>query len=141
MTRMRSSVLSFLLVVPGAFAGGKEPAAPGPVYDAKAEIQFEGTVSEVRQVSQDPVKGVYLNVKTKSEAVDVYLAPGEFLKMLDVQFKAGDSVEVTGSKVPYNGKDLVLARTVRVGKTTFAFRDKTGSPNWLWIIKGYPSGL
>lgn len=141
MTRMRNSLLTFLLVVPGAFAGGKEPATPGPVYDAKTEVQFEGVITEVRQVAEGPLDGVYLNVKTKAESLELYLAPVQFVKMLDVPLKTGDTVEVTGSKVNYNSKALILTRELKVGKTGFEFRDKTGSPNWLWITKGFPSGL
>lgn len=143
MTRMRSALMTFLLAVPGTFAGGKDPAVAAPAYDTKTEIQFEGSVSEVRQVSSGALIGTFLTVKTKAESVDLYLGPVEFIKMFDIQFKNGDAVEVTGSKVKIDGKDLVLGREVRLGngKTTLVLRDAKGSPNWLWMSKSFPSGL
>lgn len=141
MTRMRSSLFTFLLVVPSAFAGGKDPSSLAPAYDAKTEIQFEGQVAGTREVSTGPLQGVYLTVTAKGESTDLYLAPVAFIKMIDAHFNAGETVEVTGSKVVFNGKDLVLTRELRLGKTTLALRDKNGSPNWLWTTKGFPSGL
>jgi len=141
MIRMRSALVTFLLFVPGVFAGGKDPAAAGPAYDSKTEIQFQGSVTEVRQVSSGALTGTFLTVKSKSESVDLYLGPPEFIKLFNMQFKDGDAVEVIGSKVKFDGADLVLGREVRLGKTTLVLRDAKGSPNWLWMSKGFPSGL
>lgn len=141
MTRMRSAVMMFLLAVPGAFAGGKDPAPAAPAYDTKTEIQFEGSVTKVRQVSSGALLGAFLTVKTKAESIDLYLGPAEFIKLFDMQFKNGDAVEITGSKVKFDGNDLVLAREVKLGKTTLVLRDANGSPNWLWMSKNFPSGL
>jgi hypothetical protein len=141
MIRTRNSLFTLLLVMPGTFAGGKDPMAPAPAYDTTTEVQFEGVVSEVRQVSSGPLQGIYLTVKTKSESVDLYLGPAEFIKLFDVQFKNGNGVEVTGSKVKFEGRDLVLGREVRLGKTTLVLRGAKGAPNWMWLSRSFPTGL
>ena len=141
MTRLRSSLLSFLMVMPGVFAGAKDPAVTAPAYDTKTETQFEAIVGEARQVSSGALIGTFLTVKYKGESLDVYLGPDEFVKLFEVQFKAGHEVQVTGSKVKFEGKDLILAREVEIGKVTLRLRDGQGSPNWLWMKKSFPTGL
>jgi hypothetical protein len=61
---------------------------------------------------------------------------------MDVPLRAGSKdVGVTGSKVKFDGNDLVLARELRVGKTVLSLRDEKGFPNWLWVTRGITSGF
>jgi hypothetical protein len=45
-------------------------------------------------------------------------------------FNKGDEIEVTGSKVKFNGTDTILAREITRGQDSFVFRDENGKPVW-----------
>lgn len=141
MSWLQKCLFSMLLTMPGALAGAKETVAPAPEYDLKTEVQFEGIIGDVREVTIGALQGIFLTVKTTSDTVDVYLGPAEFIEFFGVHFKIGKGLEVSGSKVKFEGKGLVLGREIRVGKTTLVLRTADGSPNWLWMAKGYPGGL
>lgn len=140
---MKAFALAVLvgLAVSALGADSKDPAKSGPAWNAATVVDVTGTVTEVREVAKgSPIEGVNLTVKTKNETVNVYVAPVEFVKLMDVKFVKGDEVEVSGSKVKFEGADLILAREVRLGKLTFSVRDKDGSPFWKYFQK-IPTGL
>jgi len=86
--------------------------------------------------------GVYLKVETKTDAFDVYLAPAAFVKMLEIPLKTGLTVEITGSLITFEGKPLMLARDLKIGKNLYSMRDRNGVPNWLWLTRNnVPTGL
>jgi hypothetical protein len=73
--------------------------------------------------------------------VDVYVAPADFVKIFDINFKKGQEIEVTGSKVKFQGEDVILAREIQIGRTTVALRDKDGTPLWQgWVREPLPTG-
>lgn len=125
------------------FGGGGSGRDPAPQYDLKTEITIAGSIVEVSEAGSSKVlEGVFLKVKTKTETIDVYVAPGDFIKMLDFKFHKGDDLEATGSQVKFADSDLVLARTIVIGKTVLTFRDKSGTPQWLWMKRtAIPTGL
>ena len=47
-----------------------------------------------------------------------------------MDFKAGEEIQVTGSKVTQDGTDLILAREVAKGGDTLTLRFKDGKPAW-----------
>jgi len=104
-----------------------------PKYDPSTEAVFKGTVVEVRD-RQCPVSGgmgshVVLGLQDGS-TIEVHLASTTFVKSYDLVFNKGDQIEVTGSKVKFEGVDTIFAREVRRGDDTFVFRDKNGKPVW-----------
>jgi hypothetical protein len=46
-------------------------------------------------------------------------------------FKIGDKVTVTGSKVTVRGELFMLATTVKRGNDALRLRDKDGTPQWV----------
>jgi hypothetical protein len=52
------------------------------------------------------------------------------LVLHDLTFSKGDELEVTGSKVKFEGVDTIFAREVKRDSDTFVFRDKDGNPIW-----------
>lgn len=138
---LQNFLCALLLIIPGALAGSKDPVAPVPGYDLKTEGQFEGFISDVSEVTSGVLQGVFLRVKTKNENVDLYLGPAEFMKLFDMRLRIGNDVVVIGSKVKFENNVLVLGREVRIGRTTLVLRSADGTPNWLWVVRSYPSGL
>jgi len=54
---------------------------------------------------------------------------------MGVEFKKGDEIAVTGSKVKSGDTDLVLVRQAQKGSDTLILRDDKGNPVWIWSSK------
>jgi hypothetical protein len=74
--------------------------------------------------------GTHLMVKTDSETLEVHIGPTFYLEEQKFTFGVGDQIEVTGSKVKYQGVDALLAREVKKGDKTLLLRNAQGIPLW-----------
>lgn len=122
----------------------KEPTGARPTYNVNTEIDFSGNIVKVREATAaDAFPGTYVTIQVRTGVVEVYLGPANFIKLLDLKLRPGlKDVAVTGSKVIFEGNDLVLAREVRIDTTIFSLRDRKGVPNWIWSGLGaIPTGL
>src|SRR5581483_11221164 len=120
-------ILSLALAVAPAFA--EKP----PKYDPSTEAVFKGTVTDVRD-RQCPLSGgmgAHIMLKlSDGSSIEVHLASTKFIKTYELVFQVKDELEVTGSKVKFEGVDTIFAREVKRGGDTFVFRDKDGNPVW-----------
>ena len=122
-------VLAILLAPHAAGAGQPVPAEPR--YDPSTSVAFSGVVTATREVPRGTaMHGLHLTVDTGRESLEVYLGPVEFLKQFDFSFRAGDRLDVTGSRVKTGSATVVLAREVRRGSQTVYLRDNGGAPYW-----------
>jgi uncharacterized protein YdeI (BOF family) len=124
--------LALAMVVVPAFAAPKGDQAGVPKYNPATEATFKGTVDEVRD-RQCPVSGgmgAHVILKIGDKTIEVHLATIKFMKNYELVFNKGDQIEVTGSKVTFEGVETIFAREVKRGNDTFVFRDKEGSPVW-----------
>ena len=132
--------LAFLLAfgASAAFATDKAASVKEPEvrYDAATVVDVKVTVVSIREVAKtEPLDGLYLTVKTeagtfKTETLEVYVGPADFVKTFGIAFAKGDQIQVIGSRVKVDGADLVLAREVTRRETTLILRDKNGEPFW-----------
>src|SRR5207248_9471365 len=104
-----------------------------PKYDPTPEVTLKGTVDEVRD-RECPVSGgmgshIILRLSA-DKTIEVHLASTKFVKAYELVFAKGDNIEVTGSKVTFEGVETIFAREVKRGNDTFVFRDKDGKPVW-----------
>jgi hypothetical protein len=130
------TLLRFALAPTLVLLAADKAQPPEPTYNVATVINFTAKVTEVRDVSRDnPLAGLHLTVQFESQALDVYVGPSEFVKVFDVTFVKGDSIQVIGSKVDFEGSAVVLAREVALGPVTLVCRDKDGSPLWKYFIK------
>jgi len=148
MKKIAGSLLTLALALGTAtvFGGDKDPVDNSPQYNLKTEVTIKGTIQAVREVPATEVfAGVHVSllILKTNETVDVFIAPQEFLKFMGVPLRAGmKDVTLVGSKVKSEGKDLMLARELKVDTTVLSIRDDKGFPNWLWLMKqGITSGL
>lgn len=74
--------------------------------------------------------GMHLMVKTATETISVHLGPSWFLEKQEVQFKPGDQVKVTGSRITFDGKPAIIASEVSKGDRVLKLRDASGVPVW-----------
>ena len=112
------------------FATSAFSQAP-PKYDSATETKFKGVVEQLKLVPPTGGKPeAYLVMKADPAAAQVYLCPKRFLDEMGVDFKAGDEIQITGSKVKQDGADLTLAREIVKGGDTLTLRFKDGKPAW-----------
>ncbi len=131
-----STLLMLVVMVMLTPAFASSPPAPGagvPKYDHSTEAVFKGTVQEVKD-RQCPVSGgmgshVILKLENGT-TIEVHLATTKFVKEYDLVFSVGDQLEVTGSKITFEGVETILAREVKRGNDVYVFRDKDGKPVW-----------
>jgi len=130
--------IAMLMVVAAALAPAFASPAPAPgagvpKYNPATEAVFKGTVQEVRD-RQCPVSGgMGSHVVLKLEdgtTIEVHLATTKFVKEYELAFNVGDQLEVTGSKVVFEGVETIFAREVKRGGDVYVFRDKDGKPVW-----------
>ena len=136
--------LCLLLVVivmigqPGSVAFCQEQEG-ARLYDQNTETTIKGTVEEVKtaylpgggasaQARQEFGGPIYLNLKTDSGTLRVYVGPSSFLESKNFKFAKGDQIEVTGSKLP--NRDAIIAREVKRGDQVLVLRNAQGIPQW-----------
>jgi TusA-related sulfurtransferase len=105
----------------------------GPKYNPAAEAVYKGTVDDLRDRECPVSSGMGSHIMLKVEngdVIEVHLASVEFTKLIEMDVKKGDSVEVTGWKTDIDGTPAILAREVKHEKDVFTFRTKEGTPAW-----------
>ncbi len=102
------------------------------LYDSKTVVTLHGTVQRVEKIV--PLKGmgsgVHLILKTDTETIPVQMGPTWYVEKQPVHIMTKDVVEVTGSRVPCDGKPVILAAFIKKGDQTVKFRELKGSPAW-----------
>jgi hypothetical protein len=107
-----------------------------PKYDPATVVTVKGTVQEVQegmmqsQMTHRRGMGLHLTLKTDTGSLNVLVGPARFVKEKNFAFVKGDQLEVTGSKVKFNGNDAIIAREIKKGDKTLTLRDEKGVPAW-----------
>ena len=104
----------------------------GRMYDPKTVETISGEVVRVDTIT--PMKGmsggVHLVVRTDKESISVHLGPAWYLENQDVKIQPRDKVEITGSRITFDGKPAIIAREVKKGDEVLDLRDDNGYPVW-----------
>ncbi|HLW75368.1 MAG TPA: hypothetical protein VKS01_00260 [Bryobacteraceae bacterium] len=125
------STLALAMAAVPAFAAHTIEAASEPAYNLATTTKVDGVVTAVRQVAAgNPMPGVHLTVKTRTNTVDVYLAPADFLKFLRVNMSAGAQIEAIGSLVKVNNAEVLMTRDFDDGFVQISLRDAKGAAAW-----------
>lgn len=120
------TLIAFL--VPSAYAQG---VGGGRMYNSATETTLSGTVEQVNTVSgRHGWQGTHIDLKTGSGTFDVHLGPSAYLKSKGFEFAKGDKVEVTGSKVSFQGHPAIIAREVKRDGKVLTLRNTQGIPEW-----------
>jgi len=153
--RRRIAILATLLALavtasigiaapPGfGWRGSRGWAADGPygrLFDPKTVETVSGTITSLAEIT--PIKGmgvgVHLMLKTTTETVDVHLGPRWYLESQDADLKAGDAVEVRGSRIQIGKKPAILAIEIKRDGDVLVLRDANGTPRWAGWRRGRP---
>lgn len=102
-----------------------------PRYDTSTEVTMKGTVEKVEsQIGKMGWNGTHLVVRFEAEALIVHVGPSSYLAQKRFSFAAGDQIEVTGSKIKFEGGDVLVAREIRKGDKLLTLRNQQGIPAW-----------
>lgn len=133
-------VLAALLAVPALAGpwGGRGSGGWGAggayqrMYNPATVETISGEVVGIDKIT--PTKGmsngIHIKVRTGKETIPVHLGPAWYLERQDTKIEKGDTVEVKGSRVTYNGKPVIIADEVKKGGAVLKLRDDNGYPAW-----------
>jgi len=126
---------------PGGGGGGMGPR----LYNPQTVTTVTGQVEKLEELpSMGGGGGMGMNfrgvlLKTDQGSLIVHLGPTWYLDQEKFAVKAGDTLEITGSKVTLNNQPAVIAREVKVEGKTLKLRDDQGVPVWRGMGRG-PGG-
>lgn len=102
------------------------------MYDTKTVETISGSVISIDQILPDKNMsvGIHLLLNTVNGNVSIHLGPAWYIENQDIQIIKGDNVSVTGSKVTYNGDQVIIAKEVIKGDQLLKLRDENGYPLW-----------
>ena len=102
------------------------------LYDVNTVETISGQVTVIDKVYSDNSNsyGVHLIIKTGSGDMAVHLGPGWYIEEQTVQINTNDNVTLTGSKVMYEGSQIIIAKEVNKSGQLLKLRDDKGIPVW-----------
>jgi hypothetical protein len=126
-------LLAGLIILSLFWAGvSRGQTGPGNFYDPQAVTTISGVV-----VSLTPPQAeaglpylAYLTLRTEKEIIKVFLGPSLYVDKLPVQIKVLDKIQVTGSKITWKGKPVILAAEIKRGDQVLKLREPDGTPVW-----------
>ncbi|MCI0532511.1 MAG: hypothetical protein L0Y74_11305 [candidate division Zixibacteria bacterium] len=112
------------------------------MYDPNTVTTISGEVIIVERIT--PLKGmsfgIYLMVKTDTEEISVHLGPAWYVANQDEKIYPNDQVEITGSRITYEGKPAIIAAEIKKGDAVLVLRDENGYPLWAGWRSGWKWG-
>ena len=128
-----AGILAFALAIAAsAWAQDQRRGMMGMMYDPKTEITIQGVVEKVDRMGRQNMPGmggIHLTLKARDETYDVHLGPAAFVEKT-MTLKAGDTIQVIGSKMTMMGKTAFMAREVTKDGQVLKLRDDRGMPMW-----------
>ena len=125
-------VATLALIAGTVYSQKRRGQGPGmPKYDTAAEVTLQGTVTRVEShAGRMGWNGTHLVVSLGAETLTVHVGPSNYLVQQGFTFAAGEQIEVTGSKVKFEGSDVLIAREIKQGDKVLKLRDSQGIPAW-----------
>jgi hypothetical protein len=125
-------VVAFSFAVGQGYAQGRQGQRKGmPRYDASTEVTMKATVEKIEsQIGKMGWNGTHLVVRFEGETLIVHVGPSHYLAQQGFAFAEGDQIEVTGSKVKFEGHDVLVAREIKKDGRLLTLRNRQGIPTW-----------
>jgi hypothetical protein len=67
--------------------------------------------------------GVHLTLKSHNETISIRLGPAWYIENQDIRIMPTDKIEVTGSRITYQGKPVIIAAEIKKGDEVLKLRD------------------
>jgi hypothetical protein len=106
-----------------ARAQGAAAQVAGPRYDKSTEVVTSGTIESIQMEKSATPLGTYIVLKAAPLTLNVHMG---LYSANSIPFKAGDSVQVTGSLITVDGKQILLARHVQSATQSITVRGPMG---------------
>jgi len=103
---------------------------PQTVTTVKGEVENPGSYGLKGWRIAPGMETQGLILRTDKESFTVDLGPAWFVSKKNFHIKAGDILEVTGSKITRDDKAIMLATEAKKDGKTLRMRDEKGSPLW-----------
>jgi hypothetical protein len=98
---------------------------------AEPTWRYVGALSIESFESKGISPGVHLTLTTAQETLSVHLGPEWYISGQDTRLAPGDSIEVTGSRITFEGKPVIIASKITKGAEVLLLRDDAGFPAWV----------
>ncbi len=112
--------------------GGRQGGGAVGHYDPQTVVTISGVV-----VSLTPPQAeaglpylAYLTLRTEKEKIKVFLGPSLYVDKLPVKVNVLDKIQVTGSRVMWEAKPVILAAEIKKGDQVLKLREPNGTPVW-----------
>ncbi len=135
--RLLWGLIIFGLVLTGESMGQTSPqdikgGGPGTLYNPQTVVTVAGIVVSMTTPTAHPKLPylVYLTLQTKEGPITIFLGPSFYVDKLPLQIKALDKIQVTGSKINWEGSPVIVAAEVKKGDKVIKLRDPNGVPIW-----------
>lgn len=101
-------------------------------YDRQTVATVSGEVISIDRIAygRHGYYGVHLLLKTTEGELAVHLGPSWYVDRQPLKIARHDAIEVTGSRVIYDGKPALIAAEIRKGNETLRLRTAAGLPLW-----------
>jgi len=102
------------------------------LYDTSTVETITGKIMKINtaQSGYSRFPGIILNLEGNKLLTKIFVAPVWYLEQEKLQLKTGESITITGSKVTFQNKPLIIAKDFEYNKKKFVIRDENGFPVW-----------
>lgn len=102
------------------------------MYDTRTVETIRGDIIAIEKVAYRGSRayGIHLLLKTAAGNVSVHLGPSWYIARQHLKLAPDEMIEVTGSRVTYEGQPIVIAAEIRKGHQSMMLRDSRGFPLW-----------
>ncbi|MBM4055111.1 MAG: DNA-binding protein [Planctomycetes bacterium] len=101
-------------------------------YNPKTIETVAGKVISMEAIS--PIKGmsrgVRMVVASEKEEITIHAGPVWYIENQEIMIQPTDEIEVTGSRIYFEGKPAIIAAIIKKGNDVLPLRDDAGIPLW-----------
>ncbi|MBC8182624.1 hypothetical protein H8E88_16110 [candidate division KSB1 bacterium] len=102
------------------------------LYDTKTVETVTGKITKIEkaQTGYGRFSGTLLTIKDKKQELKIYFAPDWYLVQEKLEFKKGESLTVTGSRINFQNEPLLITKDATYNKKKLVIRNENGVPVW-----------
>lgn len=112
------------------------------LYDTTTVETITGKITKIEkaQSGYSRFSGTLLTIKDNKQELKTYIAPDWYLAQKKLEFKKGDSLTVTGSRISFQNKPLLIIKEATYNEKKIVIRNENGVPVWAGKRQGPGQG-